>query len=387
MKRAARKSAKPSASHQHDERVESASAAAKANGAAPALPLRLGFAVKVMGQLGLKSNDSRRWQKGPHLRVSIEYLHAIFAYLKKRDLRMYRISSDIAPYLTHPEKPEFHRQIAEAAEELRALGAVAAAQGLRLSFHPSQYIVMNSPNEKLTQQSLLDLESQAEMLDLLGQGPEGVVVIHVGGVYGERAVARDRWARAWERLSERAQRRLVLENDDISYSAADVLAIHRQTGVKLVFDHQHHWCLNPEGLPLRATVEQFLRTWPKGVRPKMHFSSPRTELRELKRRNRQTKKMETVWQPPLLTGHADYGHPFEFIMMMRELRGLEFDVMLEAKVKDLAVLRLRKDLARLDAETARRFGIDPAVVAEMSGDEEIVVGGAEASSEQAAEEA
>jgi UV DNA damage endonuclease len=334
-------------------------------------PLRLGFAVKVLGQRGLKSNDSRRWQKGPHLRTSTEYLHAIFQYLKKRELTMYRISSDIAPYSTHPGMPQFHRQVEEAADDLRALGAVASAQGLRLSFHPSQYIVLNSANEKLTAQSIRDIELQAQMLELLGQGPEGVIVIHVGGVYGEREAARDRWARSWEKLSAVARRRLVLENDDVSFSCADVLALHRQTGVKLVFDHQHFWCLNPDALPLRATVEKFLRTWPKGVRPKIHYSSPRTELREIKRKDRKTGKSQLVLQPPLLTGHADYTNPIEFIMAMRELEGLEFDIMLEAKAKDLAVLRLRKDLARLAPELARKYGIEPAEAA-ASEEEELV---------------
>jgi UV DNA damage endonuclease len=78
--------------------------------------------VKVLGQLGLKSNDSRRWQSGPHLRVSIEYLHAIFTYLEKAKIRMYRMSSDVAPYLAHPDLPQFHGQIAESRLELGELG-------------------------------------------------------------------------------------------------------------------------------------------------------------------------------------------------------------------------------------------------------------------------
>lgn len=132
------------------------------------------------------------------------------------------------------------------------------------------------------------------MLARLDQGSEAVVVIHVGGLYEDRAAARARWARTFERLSERARERLALENDDVSFGPADVLEIHRLTGVRLVFDHQHFWCLNPERLELRDTVEQFVRTWPRGVRPKLHFSSPRTELREIKRRNRTTRKTEAV---------------------------------------------------------------------------------------------
>jgi len=317
-------------------------------------PLRLGFPVKIKGRPDLKSNDTRRWQKGPHLATSLGYLRAIFAHLETLGITMYRMSSDLAPYLTHPEMPQFRDQVRECAAELRALGEVARRQNLRLSFHPSQYIILNSPDERLVAQSMLDIESQAEMLDRMELDAESVVVIHVGGLYDDRTAARERWARTYERLSEPARQRLVLENDDVSFSAADVLEVHRLTGVRLVFDHQHFWCLNPERLELRPTVEKFLATWPRGVRPKLHFSSPRTELREIRRKNRKTKKTETVLQPPLLTGHADYCHPFEFAMLMRELA-----VMLEAKAKELALLRLRADLLRCAADVAARFGISP----------------------------
>jgi UV DNA damage endonuclease len=318
--------------------------------------LRLGFPVKIVGGEGLKSSDTRRWQKKPHLRTSIEYLHAVFDYLQEMGITMYRISSDIAPYLTHPQKPEFRNQISEARRELEGLGKVARDRRLRLSFHPSQYIVLNSPDESLVVQSVHDVESQAEMLDVMELGPEACLVIHVGGLYDNRAEARDRWMRTYEkRLSERARRRLVLENDDVSFGAADVLEINCRVGVPLVFDHQHFWCLNPEGLELRATLQKFLSTWPSGVRPKIHFSSPRTEMRECIERDRRTKRRRKITRPPLLNGHADFVNPFEFATFMRGMSGREFDVMLEAKMKDQALIRLRADLQRCASDVRRRF--------------------------------
>jgi UV DNA damage endonuclease len=329
-------------------------------------PLRLGFPVKVVGREGLKSSDTRRWQKTPHLRTSIEYLHVIFDYLHEQGISMYRISSDIAPYLTHPEKTEFRNQVAEARTDLVALGEVARARRLRLSFHPSQYIILNSADDRLTAQSVHDIESQAEMLDVMELGPEACIVIHTGGLYDDRVGARDRWMKTYERrLSPQARRRLVLENDDVSFSASDVLAIHQRVGVPLIFDHQHFWCLNPDRLELGDTVRRFLRTWPKGVRPKIHFSSPRTEMRELIERDRKTKRRRKVLKPPLLTGHADFINPFEFATFLRTMDGMDFDVMLEAKMKDVALLRLRRDLVRCAPDVARRFenagGVQPAV--------------------------
>ena len=320
--------------------------------------LRLGFPVKVLGQKGLKSNDTRRWQSNPHLRVSIGYLREIFAYLEKKQICMYRMSSDVAPYVTHPDMPQFHGQIRECKQELRDLGAEAKRLDLRLSFHPSQFIVINSPDPELRRKSIADLLSQAEMLDCMDMGPEAVLVIHGGGTYGDVQAGMARWIETWHELPEPVRRRLVLENDDLRYSAANVLHIHEHTGVRLIFDVQHFWCLNPGGLDLKPTVNRFLRTWPENVRPKLHFSSPRTEMREIERKNRKTGKKETVLMPPIWTGHADFNHPFEFISFMRSMSDLrDFDVMLEAKAKDLALIRLRHDLLRYAPDVAARFGL------------------------------
>jgi UV DNA damage endonuclease len=320
-------------------------------------PSRFGFAVKVLGKPELKSNDTRRWQNEPHLRVSLAYLRDIFAYLKQHNISMYRMSSDVAPYVTHPDLPQFHGQIKECRTELHELGQIAREQGLRLSFHPSQFVILNSPDRALIDKGIADLEAQAEMLDCMELGPEAVLVIHVGGTYGDRASGCARWAETYQRLPEPVRRRLVLENDDIRYSAADVLSIHEQTNVPLVFDYQHFWCNNNESLELRPTLERFIRSWPDGVRPKVHFSSPRTEMREIKRKSRKTGKLETVLQAPIWTGHADFLNPFEFISFMRTAHGLDFDVMLEAKAKDLALLRIRRDLPRYAPDVAERFGL------------------------------
>ncbi len=323
----------------------------------PAECMRLGFPVKVMGAPDLKSNDTRGWRLNPHLRVSLGYLCDIFAYLRAHDIRMYRMSSDLAPYHTHPDMPQFHGMVEESRDELMHVGRIAKAQGLRLSFHPSQYIVLNSDNETLTRKSIADLESQATMLDHMELGPEAIMVVHVGGAYGNRELGTANWVKTWPRLSERVQRRLVLENDDIRFSAADVLSVHERTGVKCVFDYQHHWCFNPEGLEMVETLSRFLKTWPAGVRPKMHYSCARTEMREMKRRNRKTGLLEDVLVPPIWTGHADFNNPFETITFLRSIQHLETDVMLESKAKDLSLIRLRNDMAKYAPELAERYGV------------------------------
>jgi UV DNA damage endonuclease len=321
--------------------------------------LRLGFPVKVMGNEELKSSDTRRWRNQPHLRKSLEYLQGIFEYLEKHRISMYRMSSDLAPYATHPDMPQFHNMVRECQSELRDIGKRARGMGLRLSFHPSQFVVLNSPNPELVRKSVWDLSSQAEMLDCMELGPEAVMVIHVGGVYGDRVSGNERWVETWRSLPEHVRRRLVLEHDDLRFSAADVLWIHEHTGVRLIFDYQHFWCFNPEKLELRDTLKRILRTWPAGVQPKVHFSSPRTELREVKRKDPKTKRVKTSLIAPTWTGHADFVNPFEFCTFMRDAHGLDFDVMLEAKVKDMALIRLRADLLRYAPKVAARFGLFP----------------------------
>ncbi len=336
-------------------------------------PRRLGFPVKVMGKPNYKSNDTRRWQQNPHLKTSLGYIDQILDYLHSRQIGMYRMSSDLAPYATHPDMPQFHAMVRESADDLQAIGAKAKALDIRLSFHPSQYVVLNSPDPELVRKSAWDLTSQAEMLDLMELGPEAVMVIHVGGTYGDRPASNARWVETWATLPEPVRRRLVLEHDDIRFSAADVLWIHGHTGVRLIFDHQHFWCLNPERLDMAETVAAIVRTWPDGVRPKIHFSSPRTELREVKRKDKATKKNKIVLIPPIWTGHADYCQPFEFIGFMRQVGHLDFDVMLESKVKDLALLRLRPDMLRYAPDVAAMFGLTPAQAAVLEAEDPDVV--------------
>ena len=115
---------------------------------------------------------------------------------------------------------------------------------------------------------------------------------------------------------------------------------------------------------MAITVERFVRSWDKGPgspRCKIHYSSPNTNFREVKRKNKKTGKPETIQVPPIWTGHADYVNPFEFATFMRMVADAgDFDVMLEAKAKDLSLLRLRRDLPRYAPDVAVRFGLQPA---------------------------
>lgn len=312
--------------------------------------MRLGFAVKVLGEDGIKECDLRRHQSNPHLKCSIEMLHQVFDYLDRCDLRMYRMSSDLAPYLTHPDLPRFHHQLEEACEELKDLGAKARQYRLRLSFHPSQYIVLNALDEAIAAKSIVDLNAQAAMLERMELGDEAVVVTHVGGAYGDKAAGIERFVDRYVHLPEPTRRRLVVENDDITYSVADALEISSRCGIRVVFDNLHHFCNPGEGdrrLRMREAVERSLATWPKDQTPKIHYSSPRTESQGAARKTGKAGKMQGYVSAPDIRLHSDYINPMEFLYFMEKTQGLRpFDVMVESKAKDLAVLKLRKDLDR-----------------------------------------
>lgn len=311
---------------------------------------RLGFAVKLLGRPDLRSHDTRRWQNRPHLRVSLEYLREILVYLKETSIGMYRLASALAPYATHPDHPQFHQQLEQAAAELAEVGRIVQQQGVRLSFHPGQFIVLNTPDDQLAARSMADVEVQAAILDRMGLGDEAVVVIHVGGVYQDRSAALARFADRYQQLSDSARRRLVVENDDSRFGVGDLLQLHDWTGIRLVFDAHHHRCYDPERLPLTEAARLCLDTWEGWeTSAKVHFSSPRTDWGF-----RDGLEAGTAKRP--LSAHAEFIDPFAFIDFYRPLVEWAPDVMLEAKAKDLALLQLRSDLATHAPDLAELFG-------------------------------
>ena len=306
---------------------------------------RLGFAVKVLGGGGLASHDTRRWGSGPHLRHSLEHLRAIVAYLAEHDIRMYRFASGLAPYASHPDLTQFHHQLDECESELAAVGREVARAGIRLSSHPGQYTVLNSEADGVQALAAAELEVQAGLLDRMGCGPEAVVVLHVGGAAGGLEAAFTRFQTGLELLSDAARARLVIENDDRSFGLAEVLTLAERTGLRVVWDVLHHRCVDTAGIPDEEALTLAFATWPADVRPKIHFSSPRLDLGEKTvREGRRVTRRPVL---PQLRAHADFVDPIAVECFLRlAARGRSFDLMLEAKAKDLALLRLREQLAR-----------------------------------------
>lgn len=307
--------------------------------------MRLGFAVKVLSFGGLPSHDARRHVSGPSLGVSLDMLEAILEALDDLDIRFYRMATALAPYASHPDLPRFRDQPARYAERLAQVGARSRSLGIRLSTHPGQYTVLNSEDERVQRLAVVELEVQAEVMDGMGLGPEAIVVLHVGGSAGGRDAAFSRFEAGFSMLSEAARARVVIENDDRTFSLSDVLVLSERVGRPVVWDVHHHHCNDPERIPDREALRLAMATWPAGVVPKMHFSTARSDLEE--RVRKVGRRVERTVVAPPQRAHADLidAHAFEAFLTGTAADVGELDVMLEAKGKDLALLRLREQLA------------------------------------------
>jgi UV DNA damage endonuclease len=189
-----------------------------------------------------------------------------------------------------------------------------------------------------------ELEVQAELMDGMGLGPEAVVVLHVGGAAGGVHAGLDRFERGFALLSDAAKARVGVENDDRRFGLGDVLRLSERIGRPVVWDVLHHHCHDPAGIPDREALSLALATWPKGVTPKIHFASSKTAVEE--RSKRVGRRVERSVVLPPMRAHADLVDAIALEHFLRETgRGLEFDVMLEAKAKDLALMRVRDQLA------------------------------------------
>jgi UV DNA damage endonuclease len=337
--------------------------------------MRLGVATRLLGA-PLRSQDSRRWAQQPHLSVSLAYVRDILAWLQRQQIGMYRLSGNLAPYATHPDFPAFHRQRQECRRELAAIGDQARAAAIRLTMHPAAYVRLDAADEALAQRSQRELTFVAALMDDMGLGEESVIVVHAAGgkrVVSESGISKSvisqgrstdslmtdslttdslaRFARRFDALPAHVRSRLALENGDRTCALQDALWVHRRTGIAVVFDLLHHRCNNPGGMELTAALGQTLATWPAHVRPKVHLSSPRTELRLLRRAE------GTYPAAPLAHQHSDFINVFDAIELLRAaalLQARAFDIMIEAKAHDLALLRLREQLAHYAPHLASR---------------------------------
>ncbi len=256
---------------------------------------------------------------------NLDCLAKILRYNVENDLLFFRISSDLVPFASHPVcKFDWMNHFSF---QFKEIGDYIKENGLRISMHPDQFILINSIREKVVQRSIKELDYHCKVLDAMGLDSTAKIQIHVGGVYGDKPKSIERFVERYESLSGSIKKRLVIENDDRLFSLKDCLYINQSTGIPIVFDNFHHECLS-NGESIRDAVIQAQATWKdKDGMLIVDYSSQK----EGEKRGK----------------HAETIDLNLFKNFLNEIKSLDFDIMLEIKDKEKSALKALKLLKKL----------------------------------------
>jgi UV DNA damage endonuclease len=261
------------------------------------------------------------------IELNLATLERVIAFNVEHGVRLFRISSDVIPFGSHPVNTL--SWWAEFRGPLRDIGRMIREHDLRVSMHPGQYSVLASPDARILEAARADLVFHTRLLDALEVDTRHKLIIHVGGAYGDREAALNRWVEAVRDLPDNVRQRVVLENDERLFGADDVLRASAAAGTPVVLDVFHHRVYAgpaaDEHLP--DLIRRAAATWDlarDGV-PKLHYSSQAAGHRP--------------------GAHAEFVDSTEFARFLTLAPAqVQFDCMLEAKAKDRALFEVRKRL-------------------------------------------
>ena len=274
----------------------------------------------------LSDDESRLYRLKKLTRENLVNTLRIMRHAKAHDVQVYRITSKIVPLATHEQVIDWN-YASELAEEFSQLKEWIRKSDMRISAHPDHFTLLTSPRKEVIDASIRDLVYHDIILSEMGLSPDkGKLVLHVGGTYNNKVQAIETFLANFSSLPRNLRERIILENDDKSYTASETLNLCQQLGIPMVFDVHHHIC-NPDGLTKEDLLPPIFDTWQnRPVGPKIHFSTPKS--------------------PAQFRGHADYINSsafYEFLIQAKKINR-DFDVMLEAKNKDIALFQLVQDL-------------------------------------------
>lgn len=277
--------------------------------------LNWGIGCKGDRTFRLKSYDEQRLVAT--VEANLECLMKMLEFNVAHGLLFFRITSDLVPFASHPvNRFDWQKHFAPFFE---SIGRYARSHGVRLSMHPDQFVLLNSPSEEVTARSIAELEYHVAVLEAMGLGQDAKVQIHVGGVYGDKRVALERFVRRWDLLPSRLTERIVVENDERLYSLKDCLSISKRVGVPVVFDWFHHRLFS-SGEGLAWALERVAATWAKEDGPPIvDYSSQEPGARP--------------------GSHAHTIDLDDFKTFLEESRPFDFDLMLEIKDKEASALK------------------------------------------------
>jgi UV DNA damage endonuclease len=286
---------------------------------------------KTVTLKNLEKVDKSQWNGRVEAlsKLNIENSIRILRYNNAYGVKLYRFTSKLVPFATHEAFKDWDwRTILK--DDFAALGKAVKETGVRVSTHPDHFTLLNSPKKEVLESSIKDLEHHCSMFELMGLGSEYKMVLHVGGMYKNKAESIKRFYEGFSQLDERIKKRLILENDDKIYNVKDVLHICNTIKIPMVLDVHHDMC-NPSGIELKNLTGEIFSTWKdEKYPPKIHVSSPKSEKE--------------------IRSHHEFINSEEFINFTKDVKGKvgDFDIMIEAKNKDLAVFKLMEDLSGYD---------------------------------------
>ena len=246
-------------------------------------------------------------------------LEKMIDYNRKNGIKLFRISSDLIPFGSSPVNtlswPEIHK------EAFDRIGSKIRKSGMRVSLHPGQYTVLNSPTEDVVARAIADLIYHDRILTALGTGQTNKIVLHVGGIYDDKKEALQRFEQNFRRLPEAVQNRLIIENDDRLYNIEDVLTLANRLQIPAVYDNLHH-AINPPtaGGADPYWITEAKKTWKTtDGKQKIHYSH------------------QALGKRP--GAHTDTIHLETFLTFHDQLEDKQIDIMLEVKDKNLSAIK------------------------------------------------
>ena len=285
--------------------------------------IRYGFACKTIGVPGASLTAITLAKATPEnmlavCRHNLRALETMLRYCAEARIQLVRISSDIIPLASHPQN-SFDWQ-SELEQELTSARATLAQTGIRVSMHPGQYTVLNSPRQDVVDRAIDDLTFHASFLDALGAGSSARIILHLGGGYGDRASALDRLTDNILALPPQVRNRISLENDERVFTIEDALAICGKCGLPAIFDVFHHSLNAPAYGTQSYWLDRAIESWcTQHGRPKLHYS-----------------QQLGGGKPGM---HSRFIGMKDFLEFHRSLEERELDVMLEVKDKNLSAVK------------------------------------------------
>lgn len=272
------------------------------------------------------------------IRHNLSALETVIDYNVLNGIKLFRISSDLIPFGSSVAADiPWHERFSG---EFLRIGQKISNAGMRVSMHPGQYTVLNSIDNAVVERAIKDLDYHGKVLDALGLGTEHKLVLHLGGVYGNKSRAIERFQAHYSQLEPAVRNRLVLENDDTMFNICDVLEASAFANIPVVYDNLHN-AANPADHSMCDFdwIKLCAATWKRedGLQ-KIHYSQQ---------------------NPSKKTGaHSETIELQKFLDFYHRLSGTDIDIMLEVKDKNISALKCincvsNQGIGALEREWAR----------------------------------